>query len=91
MILLTFPRFGSHCVTVPVSIVAWPVISSIKNKKIAVTTVNSSVVVFNLNGKGSGESYRQGCDNPIIKTDSYEVRVVGNEIQVRVPTNDEAG
>jgi nitrite reductase (NADH) small subunit/3-phenylpropionate/trans-cinnamate dioxygenase ferredoxin subunit len=25
------------------------------------------------------------CDNPRIKTDSFEVRVVGNEIQVRVP------
>jgi nitrite reductase (NADH) small subunit/3-phenylpropionate/trans-cinnamate dioxygenase ferredoxin subunit len=25
------------------------------------------------------------CDNPRIKTESFEVRVVGNEIQVRVP------
>jgi nitrite reductase (NADH) small subunit/3-phenylpropionate/trans-cinnamate dioxygenase ferredoxin subunit len=25
------------------------------------------------------------CDNPKIKTDSFEVRVVGDEIQVRVP------
>jgi nitrite reductase (NADH) small subunit/3-phenylpropionate/trans-cinnamate dioxygenase ferredoxin subunit len=25
------------------------------------------------------------CDNPRIKTDTYEVRVVGDEIQVRVP------
>ena len=25
------------------------------------------------------------CDNPTIKTDSYEVRVVGDEIQVCVP------
>ena len=25
------------------------------------------------------------CDNPTLKTDSYEVRVVGDEIQVRVP------
>jgi nitrite reductase (NADH) small subunit/3-phenylpropionate/trans-cinnamate dioxygenase ferredoxin subunit len=25
------------------------------------------------------------CDNPKIKTDSYEVRVQGDEIQVRVP------
>jgi nitrite reductase (NADH) small subunit/3-phenylpropionate/trans-cinnamate dioxygenase ferredoxin subunit len=28
------------------------------------------------------------CDNTRIKTDSYEVRVVGDEIQVRVPTKD---
>jgi nitrite reductase (NADH) small subunit/3-phenylpropionate/trans-cinnamate dioxygenase ferredoxin subunit len=25
------------------------------------------------------------CDNPRIKTESFEVRVVGNDIQVRVP------
>lgn len=25
------------------------------------------------------------CDNPVIKTDSYEVRVQSDEIQVRVP------
>ena len=25
------------------------------------------------------------CDNPILKIDSFEVRVVGDEIQVRVP------
>lgn len=27
------------------------------------------------------------CDNPRIKTDSYEVRVVGDEIQVRIPAD----
>ena len=30
------------------------------------------------------------CDNPRIKTDRFDVRVVGDEIQVRVPPNDQA-
>lgn len=31
------------------------------------------------------------CDNPRIKIDAFEVRVEGNEIQVRVPARDQPG
>lgn len=31
------------------------------------------------------------CDNPRIKTDSYEIRVVGDEIQVRIPAEPARG
>ena len=30
------------------------------------------------------------CDNPNIRTDAYEVRVIGDEIQVAVPRDDSA-